>query len=294
MITVSYPNFIPLEIGHVKVFGQAFKDNPPKISEFTFTNLYSWREAYKIKVSVLGDFIILRSESEPQFRLFDLIGRGDKKKVVKSILNDFKASFMRIPKETAGLFRDDAGFEIEEDMNNSDYLYRAEDLIALKGGKYDGKRNLIKKFRLDNSYEYVTMNIGNTDECLMFEDRWCTIKNCDWIEGLSNERRAIGEMMENYSDFELIGGMIKIQGNISAVALAQRLNPNTLVMHVLKADPNVSGLYQVMLQEFLTHEAGSFNYVNLEQDLGIEGLRKSKQSYHPVEMVKKYILSASG
>ena len=100
--------------------------------------------------------------------------------------------------------------------------------------------------------------------------------------------------MENYSDFELIGGMIKIQGNISAVALAQRLNPDTLVMHVLKADHNVGGLYQVMLQEFLTHEAGSFNYVNLEQDLGIEGLRKSKQSYHPVEMVKKYILSASG
>ena len=85
-----------------------------------------------------------------------------------------------------------------------------------------------------------------------------------------------------------------MQGNICAVALAQRLNPDTLVMHVLKADPNIDGLYQVMLQEFLAHEGADFNYVNLEQDLGIEGLRKSKQSYHPVEMVKKYILSASG
>ena len=294
MIIASYPNFIPLEISHIEVFGQAFKDNPPKISEFTFTNLYSWRGAYKTKVSVLDDLIILRSESEPQFRLFDPIGMGDKKKAIKAILNDFKASFIRIPEETAGLFRDDTGFEVEDDMNNSDYLYRAEDLIVLKGEKYDGKRNLIKNFRLNNAYEYVSMNAGNADECLKFEDKWCTLKNCDRIEGLSNERRAIGEMMENYSDFELIGGMIKIQGNISAVALAQRLNPDTLVMHVLKADHNVGGLYQVMLQEFLTHEAGSFNYVNLEQDLGIEGLRKSKQSYHPVEMVKKYTLNALG
>ena len=294
MITALYPNFIPLEIGHIEAFGQAFKNNPPKISEFTFTNLYSWRDAYKIKVSAFDDFIILRSESEPKLRLFDPIGMGDKKKAIKAILNDFKASFIRIPEETAGLFRDDTGFEVEDDMNNSDYLYRAEDLIVLKGEKYDGKRNLIKNFRLNNVYEYVSMNAGNADECLKFEDKWCTLKNCDRIEGLSNERRAIGEMMENYSDFELIGGMIKIQGNISAVALAQRLNPDTLVMHVLKADPNVGGLYQVMLQEFLTHEAGSFNYVNLEQDLGIEGLRKSKQSYHPVEMVKKYTLSALG
>jgi len=138
------------------------------------------------------------------------------------------------------------------------------------------------------------MDVGYADKCLKFEDRWCTIKNCDRIEGLSNERRAIGEMVANYSDFELIGGIIKIQGNISAIALAQRLNLDTLVMHVLKADPNISGLYQAMLQEFLTHEAGSFNYVNLEQDLGIEGLRKSKQSYHPVKMIKKYTISVLG
>ena len=294
MIIASYPNFIPLEISHIEVFGQAFKDNPPKISEFTFTNLYSWRGAYKTKVSVLDDLIILRSESEPQFRLFDPIGRGDKKKAIKAILNDSKASFIRIPEGTVGSFRGDAGFEIKEDMDNSDYLYRTEDLIRLKGGKYDGKRNLIKKFRLNNTYEYVSMNTGNAGECLMFEDKWCTIRNCDRTEGLSNERRAIGEMVGNYSDFELIGGMIRIQGNICAVALAQRLNLDTLVMHVLKADPNIDGLYQVMLQEFLAHEGANFNYVNLEQDLGIEGLRKSKQSYHPVEMVKKYILNALG
>ena len=107
MIIASYPNFIPLEISHIKLFGQALKDNPPKISEFTFTNLYSWRDAYKTKVSVLDDLIILRSESEPQLRLFDPIGRGDKKKAIKAILNDSKASFIRIPEETAGLFRGD-------------------------------------------------------------------------------------------------------------------------------------------------------------------------------------------
>jgi len=294
MINVSYPNFIPLEIGQIELFRQAFKNNPPKISEFTFTNLYSWREAYKTKVSILEDFIILRSESEDRSRFFDPIGKGDKKNIIKALLNKPQASLIRIPEETAGLFRDHKGFEVKEDINNADYLYRTEDLVTLKGEKYDGKRNLIKKFRLNNTYEYATMNAGNSGECLKFEDKWCAIKNCDRVEGLSNERSAIGEMAASYSGFELIGGMIKIQGNISAISLAQRLNPDTLVMHVLKADPNVAGLYQAMLHEFLEHEAGNFNYVNLEQDLGIEGLRKSKQSYHPIEMIKKYTLSIPG
>lgn len=291
MVIPAYPDFKPLELEYLSIFNRAFKENPPQISEFTFTNLYAWREAYKFKVSILDAFIILSSAVAPQTRFFDPIGSGDKKKTLERILNDFKAIFIRLPEETAALFSGDTRFRAEPDIDNSDYLYKTADLIMLKGSKFDGKRNLIKNFRLNNAYEYSVLNAQNSGECLKFEERWCTIKNCDRVEGLGNERRAIGEMLAHYSDFGLIAGVIKIRGNISALALGQELNSDTLVMHVLKADPNVAGLYQTMLQEFLVHQAGGFNYVNLQQDLGIAGLRKAKQSYHPARMIKKYTLT---
>jgi len=95
-------------------------------------------------------------------------------------------------------------------------------------------------------------------------------------------------MVENFSIFGLISGAIMVKKAVCAVCLAQKLSPATLVMHVLKADPNIAGLYQTAMREFLSHEAGNFQYVNLEQDLGIEGLRKAKLSYHPCAMVNKY------
>jgi hypothetical protein len=164
------------------------------------------------------------------------------------------------------------------------------DLVSLKGSKYDGKRNLIKKFKSGHQYEYGRLSAANVPECLEFEQTWCTIKNCDSVQGLSNERKALKEMAYNFSAFGLIGGAIRIAGKICAVAIAQRLNSDTLVMHILKADPNLAGLYQLINNEFLAREAGDFRFVNLEEDLGLEGLRKSKLSYHPLEMVKKYII----
>ena len=111
------------------------------------------------------------------------------------------------------------------------------------------------------------------------------------MEGLFEERQAIREMIANCAEFDLVAGAIRVERKICALAIAQRLNPNTLVMHVLKANPNIPGLYQLIFNEFLSREARGYEFVNLEQDLGVEGLRKSKLSYHPSGMIKKYKIS---
>ena len=202
----------------------------------------------------------------------------------------------------------------------------------MQGRKYDGKRNLIKKFRAENEaprakargfseqnterphsirglrspersegkaavlrprmykYSFIEFDASNISRCLDFEEKWCSIKDCDSVEGLDNERRAIKEMVSNFSGFNLIAGAIEITKSIAALAVAERLNSNTLVMHILKADPNIQGLYQVMMNEFLEKHGMGFEYANLEQDLGVVGLRKSKESYHPIRMVNKYTI----
>ncbi len=268
--------------------------DPPEISEFTFANLYAWRRAYDISLSALDTFLILRAGRYGAGTFFAPVGKGDIKRVITRILLDTRGTCIRTPETIARLCDKDGHFDVVPDSDNSDYVFRVEDLVALSGKKYDGKRNLIKKFRTSYAYEYVPLDGDNAGACLAFEDAWCSVKSCDSVEGLRNERVAIGEMISSFEEFGLTGGMISIGGEAKAAAVAGRLNPDTLVMHILKAAPDLAGLYQTMLHEFLSREARGFKLVNLEQDLGVEGLRKAKLSYHPSAMVKKYILRPRG
>ncbi len=291
MNLIPYPEFRPIGISDKPMFDEALRNFPPRISEFTFTNLYAWRQIYKFGFSVLGGLIVLRSDATDSPRFFNPIGGGDIRSAISKILNDIGGSFIRLPDQTKALFDGDKSFSIAPDPDNADYLFKTADLVKLAGKKYDGKRNLIKKFRSEHNYEYITLNASNAEETFDFEDAWCSIKDCDSVEGLYNEREALREIIANFSNFKLMGGAIKFEGMIRAVAIGERLNSNTMVMHILKADPNITGLYQISMNEFLSAAASGFEFVNLEQDLGVEGLRKSKFSYHPAEMVKKYTLT---
>ena len=286
-----YPKFRLIDITDKPLVDEVFRVSPPKISEFTFTNLYAWRHIYKFSLSDLNGSIILRTDEFAAPRFFTPIGKGDVKTAIEKILGYTGGSFMRVPDETKTLFEGDDSSNFEPDPDNFDYIYRTEDLVKLPGKKYDGKRNLIKKFRSTHEHEYIVLDGSNAKSVLDFEDAWCSIKDCDNVTGLYNEREALREIISNFASFKLAGGAIKTEGMVRAVAISERLNDDTLVMHILKADPNIVGLYQVMMNEFLSREGGVFKFVNLEQDLGVEGLRKSKLSYHPVEMIKKYTLT---
>ncbi|MFA5271290.1 MAG: phosphatidylglycerol lysyltransferase domain-containing protein [Candidatus Omnitrophota bacterium] len=286
----TYPEFQSLEKEHKPLFDELFLKMPPVISEFTFTNLYSWRNIYKISVSNLDGFLLLLSEKNSKRSFFMPLGDGSVKNIIEKVLAVQNVIFVRLPETVAELFKNNNQFALELDRDNCDYLFKVEDLVLLKGKKYDGKRNLIKKFKSLYNYEYQKLDKTNIKQCLDFEERWCSVKDCDGVEGLNNERQAIREMADNCSDFGLIAGAIKVDGKICALTIAERLNKNTLVLHVLKADPNMIGLYQVMTNEFLTRQAAGFEYVNFEQDLGILGLRKAKLSYGPIEIINKYIL----
>lgn len=286
-----YPAFADIDKEHKSVFDALFKADPPLISEYTFTNLYAWRGIYGLKVSFLNDMLLIRSDEMTPLRFFNPLGSGAVKPVIERVLNDSKGFFIRIPESTLSFLNHDERFKIEEDRVNADYLYNSRDLIELAGKKYDGKRNLIKKFRSGHAYKYIVLDALNAEHILEFEERWCIIRDCDNIKGLNDERCAIREMVRNFGAFGLTGGAIEVDDEICAVAIAEALNPDTLVVHVLKADTQVPGLYQLMGNEFFSREAKRFAYINLEQDLGIEGLRKAKLSYHPVALVKKFIIS---
>jgi hypothetical protein len=184
------------------------------------------------------------------------------------------------------------GFVAELDRAQSDYIYLTEDLIKLEGRKYHRKRNHIKQFKEKYSYQYIPLTSEWISECLRLETEWCDLRHCEAIPGLLNESIAIKEAFTHFEELGLKGGAILINGKVEAFTLGDPLNPETVVIHIEKANPAYEGLYSLINQAFLENEWSGYTYVNREQDLGEEGLRKAKESYFPNHMINKYTITS--
>jgi hypothetical protein len=184
-----------------------------------------------------------------------------------------------------------AGMVAQFDRDHSDYIYLTEDLIKLQGRKYHRKRNHIKQFKERYSYQYLALTPEWVSECLRLETEWCDLRHCEAIPGLANESIAIKEALGNFGQLRIKGGVILIDGRVEAFTLGEPLNRETAVIHIEKANPAFEGLYPLINQAFLEHEWPEYLYVNREQDLGEEGLRKAKESYFPHQMINKYTIT---
>lgn len=290
-----FPRYRPLVLEDKPLFDGILRLFPPQVSELTFTNLFSWRRAYGFVVSSLLGYLLVGSSKGETLSLLDPIGPIPGKKAVieecfKRSPDGAKLRFMRLPSETADLFAGDNNWAVEEDEDNSDYVYRAEDLIFLKGGAFDGKRNLIKRFQKSGNFEYAPLTEADIEESLSFQESWCQLRDCANTHGLATERQALQEMLVNFQALGLVGGVIRREGKIVALSLGEKLNPDTLVVHIEKADGSLPGVYQALNALFSASASAGLSFINREQDLGIPGLRQAKQSYHPHHMVRKYNL----
>jgi len=292
-----FPLMRPIELEDKALLAGLFKKYPPVISEFTFTNLFAWRHAYNFNISSIDGVFLVVSSKEDALHVFDPLGPFDtKEKTIKKCSLTWEDNrvlrFIRLPEKTAGLFKKADGLRLSEDRDDFDYVYLTEDLIGLKGRDFDGKRNFIKRFKDNNSFMYKKLLEDDVKECLSFQEEWCMAKDCQHTQGLTKERQAMREMLDNFEYLGIQGGMIEIDGKVEAVALGEPLDLETFVVHVEKANGSFIGIYQAINQLFCNKEAGGYKYVNREQDLGVSGLRQAKESYHPHHMVKKYTLVA--
>jgi hypothetical protein len=187
-------------------------------------------------------------------------------------------------------FVDTKRFRVSKDRNNSDYVYRAEDLIKLTGNRYHQKRNHVNKFLKSYRFEYQVLNDKLVRDFLDLQDSWCQLKDCESNEDLMAEDRAVFEALLHYKYLGLRGGAILIEDKVEAFTLGEKLSQDTAVIHVEKANPDIPGLYAMINQQFCQHEWSEVTYVNRQQDLGVPGMRKAKKSYHPDHMVDKFTL----
>lgn len=265
-------------------------------SEFTFTNLFIWRYAYRFLYAVIEDYLCLLGHFRGKMPLlFPPIGGGDSMfvNVMERLADHFTNSgtpfVMKAVTEHQKELLEAAmpgSFLFKDDRNNYDYVYNTHDLIKLQGKKYHQKRNHINRFKASYSYSLETIGRDNIVECNETAQRWVDHRIED--EGIQEERRAILELFENFEALGVFGAALRIGGTIQAFALAERLNEDTAVIHIEKANTEYHGSYTAINQMFAEQYLQGFAYINREEDMGLPGLRKAKESYYPCKMIVKY------
>ena len=295
MAIPEFPEFMPIGLEHKLEVDRAFAQTEPTISEFTFTNLFMWRYYYNLSVSrILGHILFLARPAGEQPFFYPPWGQGDSGQVVRRCLQFLaekwgRGYIGRVSQDYIEKYANSLeGLEIIPDSANDDYVYSSQDLIFLKGRKYHGKRNAIRKSQGKLTYEYRTIDRELIPLCLELQDRWGIQRQRELYSGLMEEEWGVREVFGNYEALGVKGGAIVVEGRVQAFSLGEGLNQDSFVVHVEKANPSIPVLYAVINQQFAQNEGSAYDYISREQDLGHVGLRKAKKSYHPAFMVSKF------
>lgn len=279
--------FDPLKFEHKELVEEYLRRYPPEISEHTFTNLFAWRDNRPVSLTEWNGTLVLVLECEEgQCLLGPPVGDYDPEELLARLAHAGVETARRIPEVTAEVLRD-LGMSTEKDRDNSDYVYRRDDLAQLEGRRYHRERNLVNQCLSRWHCEYEEINPDNLDEVSELQQRWCDAH--EMTPGLRKESDAIGQALNRYEQLGLRGGAVRVEGRMQAFTMGERLNEDTAVVHFEKAMKRYKGLYQVVNQWFCRDELSEFKFVNREQDLGIPGLRRAKKSYNPHHMVTKFV-----
>jgi hypothetical protein len=297
----SFPDFKPVELQDRDFINGSLRDYRPQTSEWTFTNLFMWRQHYRFHWSTHLDWLLVigYSDGAGPYGL-PPIGPASRLAVTRLLLewlareNNAAAHIERADRRLAEELEGAADLLVESTREQFDYIYRSDHLIGLGGRKYHSKRNHINKFVRSYVFSYQPFSSSHVQPCLELAESWCQWRRCEEDFALAGEWDAIREALTHYGELQFQGGVIIVHNRLAAFALGEMLNDDTAVIHIEKADPEIAGIYSTINQQFCENTWRHIPYINREQDLGDEGLRKAKLSYYPDHFEEKYRVTLRG
>ena len=204
--------------------------------------------------------------------------------LVINLADEYAVKYLNLPEDK---------YLVEEQVDSRDYLYNGDAMRSLAGKKLHKKKNRVNAFKreYEGRYEYRRLCCSDSHDVWVFLDRWRQQKGEEVEEHLDYEVKGIHDILKNCSEFSIHMGGVYIDGQMEAFTIGS-YNPveNMAVFHIEKANPEINGLYQFINQEFLIEEFPEAEWVNREDDMGLEGLRKAKMTYYPADYARKYLV----
>lgn len=277
-----------------------FQGNTYRACDFCFTNLYAWNARFKTVFAIENQTIFLRfTDWDGQTYYMMPIGKMPLADAFDKMVQDAKENGIPFQMKAISIRMWDkiqaempGQFQYIHDRDNYEYIYLSEKLKTLSGKKLQSKRNHVNRFRKDNpDWQYFPLTTeAELQECAHMLEEWEEDNGQKINRSLRYDYIATKIMLDNFDVLQLRGGAIRVNGKIIAFTIGEPLTQDSFVIHIEKARSDINGAYTMINQQFVEHCASEFKYVNREEDMGIENLRKAKMSYYPDVLLEEGIL----
>ena len=294
-----FPNFKKLEISDKSYIERHTKKFPP-YSDFNFASLWAWNQKENVEISILNNNLVVKFQDYTVHNYFySFIGDNEIIKTIDALLSlskkkNFEENLKLIPESNFSkieFLTAKKHYLITEDNNNHDYILDVKKLSTMEGKELHHKRKRLNNFLKNNSYDVSAhiLNISDKQSVIDLFFLWEKLRNKN-REETKNELDAINRLFTNVEELDLtIINVANHKGPIG-YTIFEIIDDEYAISNFQKADPRYIGSY-----ELLNFEMAKYLYkervksVNIEQDLGIEGLRRAKLDYNPTYL-KKYII----
>lgn len=282
--------FKNIEITDLNNFNYFYKNNNEISCETTFVNFLLWQKAYGNMFCILDDQLFVKN-GEKGCESFRVPFGGDLENGIEKLKNycgklpdiwsEDCARFREFKKKYSHLYN----FYISRE--NFEYIYKRDDLANLVGKKYHSKRNHIASFSKKYNWKTVDISCNNIEDIMLCAEKWYESRKDLSDEYLNCEKQGIRLILENMDILSLKGIAIYVDSMVVAFALGSKICQSTFNIHIEKALDDFPGAYTLINREF-AKRLEDFEYINREDDMGLDGLRKSKLSYKPEILLPKY------
>ena len=295
--------FKALTLNNLPEINNYFQFQNYRTCDFTVGGLFMWASFFKYEYAIFDDTLFIKGVSEINLSetAFSIpLGKLPFEKSISILINycktqEIKFVLSAVPEEAFFNLQNKFLFNSLKLENWSDYLYEIHALSSLSGKLYNKKRNHINKFnQLYPQYLYSKITNSNISSVILFFQEYSSINNKN-SQIFQNEAYMTKFVLEHYSSFNFIGAYLEINNNVVGFIVGEILK-DTLYIHISKANINYEGIYEFLNKTFITdilETNPQLKYVNMEEDVGDPGLRKSKLSYHPFKLLNKYNLEFS-
>lgn len=285
-------NFKKITLADAEVI-KPFVNSPARFScESSIVNLITWADMYDNMYAVKDGMLFIKSGGVED-ESFRLPFGGNLQKGLKLLSEYAKTDLPVLWVQQGERFVDfnlNYGnlYELIPERDAYDYIYLQTDLAGLGGKKYHSKRNHISAFSKKYNWEYKEIGEHNIPDVLACMEQWYC-ENADRFDRhMQCEKQGIQLILSNMKQLSVKGGAIYVGGKVVAFTLGSPINRDVFDIHIEKALADYATAYTVINNEF-AKTLTNYKYINREDDLGLEGLRKAKLSYKPHLLLKKYL-----
>ncbi|NLT14386.1 MAG: DUF2156 domain-containing protein [Clostridiales bacterium] len=291
-------DFTALDLEHIDHLRPYFASNLCRICDCTIGGTFIWRDLFKTEFAIISGVLYLKV----RYLTGDIAftpPRGescDEKEAYEKII-DYCRTIGCVPRLCAvsphrlerirALYPDAGAYT---DRAWSDYLYNSDDITSLTGRKYSGQRNHINRFLREHpGWSFEAIDETNLHAVRDFFESYASEHVKDYPAYDEGNLKTL-EVLDNMEKYRLFGGVLRVEGHVVGASLGEIVG-DTLFVHIEKSLTEFRGSYPMLVNQFAKmYTTGGVTLINREEDDGVEGLRISKMSYHPVELLDKYVV----